>query len=227
MPPTLPNPPAMPVVGRRRRPRRPLAGLRRRPVAWWTATVALAVATASVVGGGLSRVEADAARYGTTRSVLVATRGIAAGEVVDEANADLATLPKVAVAPGAAGADALGAVATHPVHPGEVVHRDRLAPGGLSPVAALLPAGALGIAVPTGPGALPLAVGDVVEVLATLGDLHPGAAPTVTVATGATVVDVGDDAVTVAIPGDRAPDVVYALSSGLVTLALTAGRPVT
>jgi Flp pilus assembly protein CpaB len=193
--------------------------VRRRPTLWWSATAALALATWSVVAGAVGDVEAGAARYGNPRAVLVATGPVGAGEVVDEDNTDVRPMPAALVPPGAAGPDDLGSRTTHPVHTGEVVHVGRLAPGGLSPIAALLPAGTRGLAIPGGAGGLALEVGDVVDVLATVEGLDE-AAPTRTVAAGAVVVHVADEAVTVAVPVEQAPKVAYAVAAGIVTLAL-------
>lgn len=196
--------------------------LRRRPVAWWSVTLLLALTTATVISRAVADAEAGAARYGRTRQVLVATTTITAGAVVGEGNAEVQTLPDALVPPGAAGAGDLGARATSRIHPGEVVHGRRLAPDGLSAVTALLPAGTRGIAVPSGSGALPLEIGDVVDVLATIESHEGGAPPTVTVAAGAIVVDVGEAAITLAVAVEQAPKVAYALTAGLVTLALVA-----
>jgi Flp pilus assembly protein CpaB len=79
------------------------------------------------------------------------------------------------------------------------------------------------VAVPAGGASAPVRTGDVVDVLATF-----DAASSITgdatsaVATGALVVDVGDDAVTVAVAPDEARRVASAVAHGLVTLALAA-----
>jgi hypothetical protein len=77
--------------------------------------------------------------------------------------------------------------------------------------------------VPTGPGALRLTRGDLVDVIATFepslsGD-DPGP-PTFPVARAALVVDVDDEAVTIAVAEREAARVAFALSQGVVTLAL-------
>lgn len=197
--------------------------LRRRPVAWWAVTLVLALTTATVISRAVADAEAGAARYGRTRQVLVATTAIAPGAVISEGNAEVQALPDALVPPGAADVGDLGARATSPIHQGEVVHGRRLAPGGLSAVTALLPAGTRGIAVPSGSGALPLQVGDVVDVLATIESHEGEVPPTVTVAAGAIVVDVGEAAITLAVAVEQAPKVAYAVTAGLVTLALVAG----
>ncbi|MFS8586624.1 MAG: hypothetical protein FWJ72_16275, partial [Acidimicrobiia bacterium] len=112
-----------------------------------------------------------------------------------------------------------------PVVAGEPLQAARLAPHGATGAAALLEPGQRAVAVPTGPRPTPpLAVGDRVDVLAVLPapDLDvAGGAPAFPVVEGATVVDVGDDAVTVAVPRGDAPRVAWAATGGVVALALT------
>ena len=224
------SPPAWarrPRSGRARRRPAPLvlARLRRRPVLWWLAALVLSGATAHVVGGAVARAEAGAASYGTTHAVLVTTRPVEAGSRLDPGVADVREVPVGFVPDGSVGAEALGSRVRATLHAGEVVHGDRLAPAGLSVVAARLPPGTRGLAVPTDAAALPLEVGDLVDVLATLAELGDvgTAGPTATVAAGALVVDVEEGAVTVAVPEDDAARVTYAISTGIVTLALVPG----
>ena len=224
------RPSSAPTRSRRPRPGRSrgrparlaLARLRRRPVLWWLVALVLSGATAQLVAGALARAEADAARYGDTEAVLVATEPVEAGDALGPDAVEVRHVPAGFVPPGSVGAEALGRRATSTLHPGEVVHGERLAPGGLSAVAAVLPPGTRGLAVPADAAVLPLEVGDVVDVLATLGELGGAGtgAPTATVATGALVADVAEGAVTVAVPEDDAGHVAYAISTGIVTLAL-------
>ena len=202
-----------------------LARLRRRPVAWWLATVVLAALTAQVVSGAVAGAERAAARYGRTRPALVVTSDVAAGSEVTGTVAEVRDVPSALVPAGAVGADALGRRAGVPLFAGEVVVGDRLAPVGRAAVAARLPAGTRGVGVPSGPDSVPLAPGDVVDVLATVLGAGAGgsAPPTVTVARGAVVVAVEEGAATVAVPLADAPRVAYAVASGIVTLALVGG----
>ena len=222
---TLDNVAAARRRARRRTARRVLARLRRRPVAWWLATLLLAALTTQVVTSALTRAEAGAARYGSTRVVLVATRDVAAGEVLHADDAEAREVPAGFVPSGAVGADALGSRVAGAIHAGEVVHRRRLAPGGISAMAALLPTGTRGVAIPGCAAGLPLAAGDVVDVLATVAEV--GATdelpPTVVVSAAATVLDVGEAAVSIAVPEADAGRVAYAVATGLVTLVLVPG----
>ena len=200
--------------------------LRRRPVAWWLLTLALAGVTGQVVSSAVSRAEQGGARYGDARPVLVVTAELAAGAVLTDADAELRSLPAALVPDASVGAEALGSRVRSALFPGEVVHRDRLAPAGMSAVAAVLPPGTRGVAVARGEDALPLEPGDVVDVLATVGAVAPeeaGTAPTVTVTSGAVVVATGEAAVTIAVPLDDTARVAYAAAIGVVTLALVGG----
>jgi hypothetical protein len=72
-------------------------------------------------------------------------------------------------------------------------------------VAALLPPGTRAVAVPTGEASAPVRRGDVVDVLASFDPSTTGSGePTVAIAAGALVVDVGDGVVTVAVLPEEA-----------------------
>jgi Flp pilus assembly protein CpaB len=127
-------------------------------------------------------------------------------------------VPRAFVPDGALAEDPVGRTVLAPLYPGEAVLGRRLAPDGLVGVAALLPEGAVALAVPVGPAALHLRVGDVVDVLATAGD-----GSTRVVAGDALVVDVREQTVTVAVGEREGPAVATALTQATVNLALTAG----
>ena len=195
--------------------------LARSPFVFWLGVAGLAFLTASVVAGALGEARSLAARYGPLRAVVVAARAVEPG--VELAAADLAVrqVPDGFVPPGAAAAvDAVAGRTTVvrllegvPVLPGH------LAPGGLSGVAALLPAGTRAVTVPAGESTSPrLSRGDVVDVLATLDDQ-----PVLAVAIEAPVVDVGQESVTVAVRPEEARSVAFAVANGTVTVALTPG----
>lgn len=211
----------MPVPPRWRRQLR--AWVRRSPVVWWVGVAVLALTTATVVRTSVASAAAQSARFGGLRSVPVVVRPVAAGEVVRPGTLRMerrpaSTLPSgPGVEGGASGAT--GRTALVPLVPGEVVIASKLAPDGLRGAAALLPRGMRAVSVPGGPGGRPPAVvGDHVDVLATFAD-----APTSVVATRALVLAVDDesDAVTVAVSVDELPAVVFAITAGTVTLALT------
>lgn len=145
----------------------------------------------------------------------------------------------------------LGRIALVPLSEGEVVTAAKVAPTGLTGISALLAASTgtgdaamadvRALAIPTTPATPPLQRGDHVDLLASFdtgtdspgpADLTPASdrrstgsdatAPTFPVARHATVLDVGHQAITVAVTADEAPRLAYALTHGAITLALTA-----
>jgi Flp pilus assembly protein CpaB len=195
-----------------------------RPVVRRALLVALAVATGLVVVSLVSSAEAARDRWGRTRPVAVATRDLLPGDVVDASTVDVRRLPETAVSPGALAEAPVGSVVRQTVLTGEALVAERLAPQGLTGVAALVPSGHRAVAVPVGPLAPPpLGVGDVVDVLAVVpaasGDIA-GGEPAFPLVEGAVVVDVDEQSVAVAVPGPDAPRVAWALTNGAVVLAL-------
>lgn len=198
----------------------------RGPVLPLLAAAVLAVVTGAVVTSLTSRAESALRRYGTSRPVAVATRSIAAGAVIAAGDAEVRTWPEGLVPRGALGAVPVGRTATAATFAGEPLVAARVAPGGRSGVAALLPPGTRALAVPLTGAGPPLATGDSVDLLATFDPVvAAGGDPTVVVASGATVVGTAADgeAVTVAVPAADAPRVAFALTQGTVTVALGGG----
>lgn len=211
-------------------PRPPLRGstralrLPRRPAPFWLAAVALATLTGLTVARLIGNASAEAARWGDVRPTAVATVDLEAGATVGPGDVAIEHRPAALVPAGALDGPVEGRVVAATVHRGEPVLAARLAPAGLSPTAAVLPPGTVGIAVPTGPGALPLQPGDVVEVLVTVDPTTAGdEQPTFPVARSAVVVHVGDEAVTLAVDRDDADRVAFAVTAGVVTLVLSPG----
>jgi Flp pilus assembly protein CpaB len=201
-----------------------LRRLTRSPLAYWVAVVALAAFTAFTVAGQVDRAGAQVTRYGHLRPVVVATRAVEVGAVVRPADVLVRAMPAAFLPEGAVTAtgSVVGRTVVVPLFRGSAVLAAHLAPDGLEGVAALLPAGARAVAVPTGPASVPLRRGDRVDVLATFDPPPAGEEPTFAVAEAAPVVDVGPEAVTVAVAPEEAKRVAYAVAAGVVTLALTA-----
>ena len=201
-----------------------LRRLARSPLAYWAVVVALAGLTAFTVAGQVDRAGAQAARYGNLRPVVVATHAVELGAVVRQADVIVTAMPASFLPDGAL--DSTGAVVGRtvvvPLLRGSAVVAANLAPDGLEGVAALLPAGSRAVAVPTGPAAVALRRGDRVDILATFDPPPAGEEPTFPVAEAAPVVDVGPEAVTVAVAPEEARRVAYAVAAGVVTLVLTA-----
>jgi Flp pilus assembly protein CpaB len=191
-----------------------------RPLAFWALTLVVAGAAGLLVWRAVEAADRARSQWGTPRPALVATRPIAAGEVVDGADAVVRSLPAALVPDGALSAlppEDEEAVAAGPIAAGEIVHPARLGRPARSAVAALLPAGTRGLAVPVPAGALPLRVGDVVDVVASA----PGGAGAAVVAHGAAVVHVEEASAVVAVAEADAPGVARAIADGSVVLALT------
>jgi Flp pilus assembly protein CpaB len=216
------------------RARRALA----RPAVRRTFVVVLAAATVATVTLLVSAAGAARERWGTTRAVVVATRDLAPGDVVEAGAVEVRDLPAGVLGDAAVADTPEGAVVRQPIFAGEPVIASRLAPAGLTGAAALVPPGQRAVAVPVGPGGVPpVVIGDQVDVLAVI---PPGAGmsgavtatdggpasggdsdePAFRLVEGATIVDVAEAAVTVAVPETDAPRVAWTLSNGALVLAL-------
>jgi Flp pilus assembly protein CpaB len=206
---------------RRRRPRPSdlLLAVRRRPQLRWALAAALAAGAALTVHGLAADAEQARHRWGSAVAVLVATRDLDAGAVIGAGDVEAREVP-AALAPPQPATEPAGRTLTAAVYAGEALDERRLAPGGLSTTAAVLPAGTRAVAVPADPStAPPLTEGDSVDVLVAADSIDGPLRPSVAVA-GARVVDVGEQAVTVAVPATHAPRVATAAATGLVALAL-------
>lgn len=211
----------------RRRPSR----LRRRvralpwihsPPLYWVATTAVIAVTAMVVWTVTSSASRDRNRYGEPVEVVVAAHELATGTQIGEDDLSTVEVPSALVPDDAVEAGPTGRVVTSPIFEGEVIVGGRLAPEGLSPVAALLPAGSRALALPLLDSGLPVEVGDRVDILATVDPALSGEQlPTGVVAAGATVVAAAEDSVTVAVAPEETAGVAFALVNGFVTVALT------
>ena len=176
-------------------------------VAVAVAAALVAVEAASV--GAAARAARD--RWGEVAPFAVAVTRLEAGDRIG-ADDVVVELRPVAVVPDEALASApVGRVVSATVLAGEVLVADRVAPGGTSATAALVPEGWRAIAVPASP-APPVEPGDRVDVLA----------PDV-VAEDAVVVHVDDDVVTVAVSAADAPAVAEAATVAFVVIALKSG----
>ncbi len=207
--------------------------VRRSAVLWWVVTIALGLITASVVGSAIGRATRAADDWGSSRSVWVVRRAVAAGDVFAPADVRLAHRPRGVVPDGALDASAtpVGEATRVSVTPGEVVLTGRLAGRGAHGVAAMVPAGFRALALKNDDTMPLVRPGDRVDVLATfdIGDELGGpasidgstdAAPSFAVASNAEVLSVTAGAITLAVNVREAPRVAFALAKAAVTLAL-------
>jgi Flp pilus assembly protein CpaB len=203
---------------------RPRLGLllRRRPQLWWLLVISVALMAGWLAANVVARAERTRAGWGATQAVVVVDRARRAGEALRPGDVAVVERPRAVVPADALGALPPDAVLRADVVAGEVLVARRLAPSGLSGVAAMLPPGTRAVAIPTEAGLVPpLAPGDRVDVLVALpAEAAGGGPPGFAVATAALVVAVDDAGVTVAVPRDVAPRVAVALGQGAVTLAL-------
>jgi Flp pilus assembly protein CpaB len=195
-----------------------------RPVVRRTAALVLAAVTGLTVSSVLRGAEDARAAWGDSRPVAVATHDLVPGDVVEPGDAQLRDLPEVAIPAVALAEVPAGAVVRQPIAAGEPLVAERLAPDGLAGLAALIPEGQRAVSIPLGPtGAPPLRDGDLVDLLAVLpamSEIAAAAEPAFPIVERARVVDVGNDAVSVAVPTVDAPSVAYAVTNGIVLVAL-------
>jgi Flp pilus assembly protein CpaB len=198
--------------------------LRRSPLPFWLLSLALAGLTGLTVARLVDEAATRAAELGGLVDVPVAARPVAAGRTLRDGDVAVRRLPAALLPRGRLARAPAGRVAVVPLAAGEVLLAAKLAPDGLTGVAALVPPGHRALAIPVDPGGLALNPGHRVDVLATFDAATPEAPdpePTFPVATDALVVDAGDEAVTVAVTPTQAARVAFALARGTVTLALT------
>jgi Flp pilus assembly protein CpaB len=222
------------------RPPRPHFPLRTRfsraAVPYWIGVALVAAITTAVVAALLGRAVEAEARYGRTQPVAVARRTLAPGDPIG-GSVTVEEWPKTLVPDGAmTAAPPDDRVVVADVVEGEPLVASRVSGGGGQGAAALVPPGHRAIAVPLVVAGLPLRLGDRVDLIATPGGGDPSAVPfadgslDVTpasadeVATGAVVVAVADESVTVAVRSDDAPDVAMAVTTGTIVVVL-AGPP--
>lgn len=196
--------------------------LRRRPRVRTAIIIVVALTCGGVVAATVRRADGARAAWGEPTAVLVVTRDLAAGERVDSSNTRPAQLPAPLVPGGALGTLPEDGRLSAAVYDGEVLRAERLAPAGVSALAARLPRGTRAVAIPLEPGTAPtLEVGDHVDVLVALAPEAAGSGPPgFSLADDVLVVDVNDLAATVAVSRDAAARIGVAYGQGAVTLAL-------
>ncbi|MDZ7675641.1 MAG: SAF domain-containing protein [Acidimicrobiales bacterium] len=180
----------------------------------------LALVVGLSVHRAVSSAAAAAAALGETRRVAVAQRFIAVGDEIQPADVSMVERPIAHVPDTAVVEDPTGRTVRVAVPAGEILITDRLAGEDRSGAAALVPAGWRAVAVPTIDAAAPVEPGDLVDVIASYDPSLTGTEPSQVIARDSVVVDVADDAVTVAVTPSRATAIAHALTNGVVTLAL-------
>lgn len=182
--------------------------------------VVLALVCGSLVLRATDRAEAAVDRYGRHTTAWVVVADLEPGDVVGAGDVEAESRPASFVPTGAVEADPTGRRTTGALQRGEVVVEHRLAGGDRRGAAALVPAGWRAVAIPALEAALPVEVGQRVDVLAALDPSGTGASGSVVAEDGVVVHVADDDTVTVAVTPSQATRVVAALATGLVALAL-------
>jgi Flp pilus assembly protein CpaB len=188
----------------------------------WLAFALVAVAALVVVSMG-ERAQDTIAGYGRLERVPVATHDLDVGRQLGTDDVAWRDLPAAAVPDGALDALPVGRIVTEPIGRGEVVTRLRIAPGGLSGLAAQIPSGRRAVSIPVPDSGLALEVGDHVDVLApdrAASDADFGRGSATTVARDASVLAVDRGAVVLAVTADEAGPVAGTLAEGTPVLLL-------
>jgi Flp pilus assembly protein CpaB len=183
-------------------------------------TLTLALVAGGITAGIVGRADAVLDAYGTRRLTATATRDLAIGTEIRSDDVAWRELPAGLVV-GSPLDDSLGRIVTAPILAGEALVAERLAPDGARGPMALAPPGGRALAIPVADGRPPARVGDRVDVVAVPLD---GSTRARRVANEAVVVDVGDDAITVAVRPDELAGTARAVFEGTAILALAAAR---
>jgi pilus assembly protein CpaB len=189
----------------------------RSPVGYWLVVILLAAATGLSVARLVGAAEAERARFGTLRPVAVALRGRAVGHVLTGNDVAVREMPAAFVPAGAAASEGavVGRTVVVALFAGEAVLESHVAAAGAGGLGAHLAAGRRAMAVPVGAAAPALRAGDAVDVLVTFEGEKTFAA-----AEAAIVLDVGAEAITLALSTDETSRVADAVARAAVTLAV-------
>jgi Flp pilus assembly protein CpaB len=194
----------------------------------WTSALVLAATAAALAASVTSRAEHTLAAYADRRRVPVASHDLAVGATLGPADISWRDLPPAAVPDDVVVGSPVGRTVIDRMARGEVIGRLRVAPDGLSHLAAQLVAGQRAMAIPTRAGGLHLEVGDRVDVVAPARDGSDldgtDRDPAEVVARGASVLALDDGGVVVAVSDHDAPAVADALAQGTPVLALLGAR---
>jgi hypothetical protein len=179
-------------------------------------TLALALVAGAITAGVVSRASAVIDAYGPRVSVATATRELDIGDEIGPDDVSRRELP-VALVAGTPLDDPVGRVVTSSV----LVVAERVAPDGVRGPMALAPPGSRGLTIEVTERRPPVSVGDRVDVLAVPLD---GSTRAQRVAEEGVVVDVTDEAITVAVRSDEMAATARAVLEGTAIVALTAAR---
>lgn len=189
-----------------------LRRLLRRPSWYLAASVATVTATAGLTFQFLSAAHAGAARFGQPVTVYVAAEDLTAGSTIRASDVRRMALPTAAVPPSALRRSPRGEKLVQDVAAGQILVAAALAGARRSPLAAALPPGTVGVAIPRTESLPPVRRGDRVDLWA------PESSTPLEVA--APVVVINDATVIVAVRSQTAGEVAIALLAGPVLLTV-------
>ena len=182
--------------------------------------VALAAAAVVAIVPGLGVRPAPSAPPG--RSVVVAASDLVPGQAVTDDDVRSAIVPPDAVADDALTRLPDGAVVRSAIGAGEVVTARRVGTG--SGLAGRLDPDRRAVTIPRNEARAPVAIGDLVDLIATTPAGPDGATDTKVLVQGADVLAEDDDGLTLSVPSDLAPAVHQAVATGVVDVAITPFR---
>ena len=201
--------------------RSPLYRWLRRPLVYWTVVSLLLVITVVGVARQSDRQRQLTETYGELREVPVAVALIRPGEPLGAEAVRWEKRPAAGVPPGAVTDLAEGALAAAAIYPGEVIHAERVAGSGGGLSSRLAP-GVAAVSIPTTYGVPPVRPGDRVTLVAVFDTFAAETTPEArAVARHATVMEVDEDAVTVAVRISEVESTVTALVWGAITIVAT------
>ncbi len=205
-----------------RRPRRRIvSALRRQPIVFWALALVAAATTYLTVEGSLSATAEGAEAYGELVEAVVAVADLDPGSTIGADDVTVALVPGSMHPPDAITEIPIGRDVRHPIVTGEVVAERRLAPTGAVGIAALLEPGQRGVTLPLAIHQAPLEPGQRVDVFSTTDPLHDGGRLSTTVVVESVrVLAVDESTVTVAVAADDTANVVAAMTTSIITVAV-------
>ncbi len=182
------------------------------------------VLVAIIVGTTVYRITSTAssraAALGASRVVAVVVDDLAAGDVIELGDVEMLDRPVAHLPDDPVVDDPTGLAVRVSMTAGEVLTIGRVAGGDRTGAAALIPEGWRAVTIPVIDAVVPAQPGDLVDVIASFDPTLSARDSSLVIAADAVVVDVAEDAVTVAVTRPRVTEVAFALANGIVTLAL-------
>jgi Flp pilus assembly protein CpaB len=192
----------------------------RRPLVYWLLVASVAALTAAFILDRTAAADAARHRWGTQRTIVVATVDLAPGQALGADDTRTEAWPLALVPDDALRSIPAGVVVAEPIAAGEPLRRRRIGRADVGPVAALLPAGTRGVTLPAGDTLPPVVPGDRVDLVAA-----GLALDSTLVASDALVLVVDERSVVVAVDATELAVVAGALVNATVVLAVTGDPP--